>query len=208
VAFKFSVIYLQPFRTFHPLKSVLSFKGSDLYTLALNYAYVLQSIDDEIDNGISVVRATHPCDSISREGAEQVFDRHTIGCIERYLQRLWGIYRYTMSNDIEYVIGMVWSEDSNKRAEKRSKNRMVDLWLNSQVENRWGPLVEVQVFREFERYFPWQNMGEGHTSGHTLRLLAKEEEHRVAVGDLKKYLSDPRPVLPEDIRMNEDFYLK
>ena len=134
------------------------------------------------------------------KGVEAVFDRKDKGCIERFLAGLYDLNKGLISQDTEYLLSMLWTEDDT--------NRMTDLWIFRKSETYgFGPLVDVKVFKGLEPYTPNPERVEGIGSGNTIVLLAAEENHRVSVGNLKEYLSGTRPELPERIRLDQDFYL-
>lgn len=134
-------------------------------------------------------------------GLENVFGRGEHGCVEKYLQGVWDLYRGLVSPETEYMIGMIWNEDANK---------MADLWTHRNSEEYgFGPLIDVKLFRNFDHYIPDQTKRnrEGSASGNTIVLLAAEEEKRVKSKNVKEFLSGNRPLLPERMRLDEDFYL-
>jgi len=127
------------------------------------------------------------------EGAEKVFDRLAKGCIEGHLTGLWTLHDDLIAPDTGYILAMPW-EDSD--------DRMVDLWLYSEVETYGsGPLMNQKTFRNHER-----DTKSRVACGNAVVLLGVEEEHRVATGDLQKYLFGERPVLPERLRIDQEFY--
>lgn len=134
------------------------------------------------------------------KGAETVFDRRDRGCLERFLAGLYDLNRGLVSADAEYLLSMLWNEDTN---------RMTDLWIfrKSETYGGFGPLIDVKVFRELDPYTPEPKKDEGIGSGNTITLLGREEEHRVSAVNLKEYLSGKRPELPARIKVGEDFYL-
>ncbi|MBI2583180.1 MAG: hypothetical protein HYW25_00800 [Candidatus Aenigmarchaeota archaeon] len=129
------------------------------------------------------------------KSAEKAFDRRDRGCVERHLQGLADLHKGLITPDTEYLLTIAW---------ENSGDRMVDLWIYSKVDSYgFGPLIDQKTFRENVR-----DNGIGVACGNSVVLLGREEEHRVARGDLKKYLHGERPELPARLRLNENFYLE
>jgi hypothetical protein len=126
-------------------------------------------------------------------GTEKVFDRKENGSIEKYLNELYETNAETIKDKDNYHIVILWENEGE---------RMADVWLFGKPEN-WhsGPLADVKIFQNLK---PHTEMGV--SAGDGLIMLGAEELHRRSKKTFKEYLQE-RPELPEDIQLEEEFYL-
>ncbi len=97
---------------------------------------------------------------------------------------------------------------------------MTDLWTFHWIYNhklthaekaqKYSPLIDVNFFRRCEPIAARQFDGKGVSTGNTLVMLGREEEHRRKMMEkgltLKQYLQK-RPELPAWLSLGEDFYI-
>jgi len=85
-----------------------------------------------------------------------------------------------------YYIAFAW---------KDGEIPMVDLWrfIDNPVDSISGPLAEVVILRDGK-----ETHDLGVASGQTLLVLGLEEQHRRAMRETRRYLSE-RPVIPSDV---------
>ena len=122
-------------------------------------------------------------------GIEKVLERKN-SAIQHHIDAL--IDKNSLPKDTDYLIAILWADGSNL---------MTDIWIFTKTD-AWGsgPLADVRIFQGNN---PVNSIGIG--SGNTLMVLGNEEELRRTSKSLRKYLSGPRPKLPDYLLLKEDF---
>jgi hypothetical protein len=135
------------------------------------------------------IRGTHIIVYLD-QGIEKILERKT-DAIQKHLESL--LEKNILPKSIDYLIIFLWAEDSEI---------MSDVWIFTKT-NEWGsgPLADARIFQGQKQV---NNMGIG--SGNTLIVLGKEEEQRRKSKSLDDYLSGPRPKLPGELLLGEDFH--
>ena len=139
------------------------------------------------------------------EGVDAVFDRKDRGCIERYLNGVWIQHGDLFPGDTEYIVGVVWNDFNDTMADLRLNRR-----TQSYANGHFGYLGNVLTFRNWSNYrADPSNKEEGDTCGNEDIVVGREEEHRrtISPNDVNVYVFGSRPVLPEWLRVGEDFFL-
>lgn len=123
-----------------------------------------------------------------------VFDSKTKRSVVSHLKRLYSKNKAALSKGLYHIV-FLWN---------LKNHRMADVWIHTlnSIAEKSGPLQEVHIFQDLQPYHIEVS------SGDTLIVLAREEELRRKMADMKKYLNRPKyiPDFPFEMQPYEDFF--
>lgn len=131
------------------------------------------------------------------KGAEKVFDRKDVGCVEARLLGLYLTHSRLFPRDVHFFIAIAW--DHTLQCNEKP-DPMIDLRGYNDLDGESGAQTYGRTFRSFSHE---TGVGEGCENAYA--MLGREAEHRRGKS-LDEYL-EQRPQIPDWLRVGEDFYL-